>query len=52
MNNKSNKFSITKKSSWSLILAAKCFKLDNFDDISQVTIEKVLNKKKYRGLLT
>ena len=48
MNNKSNKFSITKKSSWSLILAAKYFKLDNFDDISQVTIEKVLNKKKYK----
>ena len=48
MNNKSNKFSITKKSSWSLILAAKYFKLDNFDDISQVTIEKVLNKKKYQ----
>ena len=46
MNNKSNKFSITKKSSWSLILAAKYFKLDNFDDISPVTIEKVLNKKK------
>ena len=48
MNNKSNKFSITKKSSWSLILAAKYFKLDNFDDISPVTIEKVLNKKKYK----
>ena len=47
MNNKSNKFSITKKSSWSLILAAKYFKLDNFDD-AQVTIEKSLNGIKYR----
>ena len=47
MHNKSNKFSITKKSSWSLILAAKYFRINNFDNESQITIEKSLNGKKY-----
>jgi len=47
MHNKSNKFSITKKSSWSLILAAKYFRINNFDNESQITIEKSLNSKKY-----
>ena len=48
MNNKSNKFSITKKSSWSLILAAKYFKMNSFDNVSRVTVEKSLNKKNYK----
>ena len=48
MHNKSNKFSITKKSSWSLILAAKYFKMNSFDNVSRVTVEKSLNKKNYK----
>ena len=48
MHNKSNKFSITKKSAWSLILQAKYFKANFLDDKSQVTIEKSLNGIKYR----
>ena len=47
MHNKSNKFSITKKSSWSLILAAKYFRVNNFDNESRIIIEKSLNSKKY-----
>ena len=48
MHNKSNKFSITKKSVWSLILQAKYFKANFLDDKSQVSIEKSLNGIKYR----
>ena len=43
-----DKPSITKKCAWSLILAAKCFRINNFDNESQVTIEKSLNKKTYK----
>ena len=48
MHNKSNKLSITKKSSWSLFLAAKYFRINNFNNESQITIEKSLNSKKYK----
>ena len=48
MHNKSNKLSITKKSAWSLILAAKYFKSSTFENVSLVCIEKLINKKLYR----
>ena len=48
MHNKSNKFSITKKSAWSLILAAKYFKANFFNDASQVLIVKSLNRIEYQ----
>ena len=45
MHNKTNKLSITKKSAWSLILAAKYFKSKSPDEISKIHIEKSINKK-------